>query len=112
MEPIPYRVVSCRQRSYGNVVLICDAAHTAHFSIGSGTKMAMEDAIALVDALARQQNLDQSLQAYAAARRPAVEALQRAAAKPGPVGLLSTTARPARTDLAGLVHDADGPRRP
>src|SRR5207237_5255949 len=47
--------VTLRSESWhhGNVVLLGDAAHTAHFSIGSGTKLAMEDSIALVDALRR-----------------------------------------------------------
>ena len=64
---------------YGNVVLAGDAAHTAHFSVGSGTKLAMEDAIALVDALKSASDLPAALAAYEAARRPAVESLQRAA---------------------------------
>jgi len=62
-----------------NVALIGDAAHTAHFSVGSGTKLAMEDAIALVRALAMHERIPQALVAYERARRPAVESLQRAA---------------------------------
>ena len=62
------------------VVLLGDAAHTAHFSIGSGTKLAMDDAIALVDALRRLPgDLPAALADYEKARRPAVDAIQRAA---------------------------------
>ncbi len=64
---------------HGNVVLIGDAAHTAHFSVGSGTKMALEDAIALQEELVRQPDIPHALAAYEEARRPAVESLQRAA---------------------------------
>ena len=62
-----------------NVVLIGDAAHTAHFSVGSGTKLAMEDAVALADALARHADVPAALAVFEAARRPAIESLQRAA---------------------------------
>ncbi len=63
----------------GNVVLLGDAAHTAHFSVGSGTKLAMEDAIALATALRGGASIAAALPAYEAARRPPVESLQRAA---------------------------------
>src|SRR3989449_905367 len=62
-----------------NIVLIGDAAHTAHFSIGSGTKLAMEDAIALCRALQRHDEVKKALVAYEEERRPDVERLQRAA---------------------------------
>jgi anthraniloyl-CoA monooxygenase len=62
-----------------NVVLIGDAAHTAHFSIGSGTKLAMEDAIALARALGEHRQVPAALAAYESERRPHVEAVQRAA---------------------------------
>jgi anthraniloyl-CoA monooxygenase len=64
---------------HDNVVLLGDAAHTAHFSVGSGTKLAMEDAIALVRAVEHHRQLPDALAAYEAGRRPAVESLQRAA---------------------------------
>ncbi|TPW10657.1 MAG: anthraniloyl-CoA monooxygenase [Acidimicrobiaceae bacterium] len=63
----------------GRRVLLGDAAHTAHFSIGSGTKLAFEDSIALADALNTSTNVDKALAAYEADRRPKVESLQRAA---------------------------------
>ncbi|MBM3482237.1 MAG: bifunctional salicylyl-CoA 5-hydroxylase/oxidoreductase [Alphaproteobacteria bacterium] len=68
-----------RRWSHGNIVLIGDAAHTAHFSIGSGTKLAMEDSIALAEAIEKQSTISAALEAYEAARRPVVESTQRAA---------------------------------
>jgi len=62
----------------GNVVLIGDAAHTAHFSIGSGTKLAMEDAIALAGALERYP-VEKALVDYELERQPVVERFQQAA---------------------------------
>lgn len=63
----------------GNVVILGDAAHTAHFSIGSGTKLAMEDALALAACLHEHGSLDEALTAYEAERKPVVESTQRAA---------------------------------
>jgi len=68
-----------RRWSVGNVVLIGDALHTAHFSIGSGTRLAMEDAIALNRALAEHSSVEKALAAFEAARRPIVEKLLAAA---------------------------------
>ncbi|MFJ1708482.1 FAD-dependent monooxygenase [Kitasatospora sp. NPDC088346] len=62
-----------------NVVLLGDAAHTAHFSIGSGTKLAMEDALALAASLHERPTVTEALTAYEAERRPVVESTQRAA---------------------------------
>ncbi|WP_166351795.1 bifunctional salicylyl-CoA 5-hydroxylase/oxidoreductase [Phytoactinopolyspora limicola] len=64
---------------HGNIVLLGDAAHTAHFSIGSGTKLAMEDALALAACLHEQPDVDAALTAYEEERRPVVLSTQRAA---------------------------------
>jgi anthraniloyl-CoA monooxygenase len=75
------RFTTVRNESWrrGNVVLLGDAAHTAHFSIGSGTKLAMEDALALAACLHEQEAVDDALAAYEAERRPVVLSTQRAA---------------------------------
>ncbi|SMC80690.1 bifunctional salicylyl-CoA 5-hydroxylase/oxidoreductase [Lentzea albidocapillata] len=64
---------------HGNVVLVGDAAHTAHFSIGSGTKLAMEDSLALAACLHEHRDVETALTAYETERRPVVESTQRAA---------------------------------
>ncbi|MGQ0508572.1 MAG: oxidoreductase [Myxococcaceae bacterium] len=64
---------------HGNVVLLGDAAHTAHFSIGSGTKLALEDAMALVAAVKKTQSVPEALKLYETTRRLDVLKLQRAA---------------------------------
>jgi 2-polyprenyl-6-methoxyphenol hydroxylase-like FAD-dependent oxidoreductase len=61
--------------SVGNRVLLGDALHTAHFSIGSGTRLAIEDAIALAKALDETDDIPAGLAAYEAARRPIVQKL-------------------------------------
>jgi anthraniloyl-CoA monooxygenase len=64
---------------HGNVVLVGDAAHTAHFSIGSGTKLAMEDAIALARELGSGRPLPDAFQAYEKERMTEALRLQNAA---------------------------------
>jgi anthraniloyl-CoA monooxygenase len=64
---------------HGNVVILGDAAHTAHFSIGSGTKLAMEDALALTACLHESESIAEALEAYEAERKPVVVSTQRAA---------------------------------
>lgn len=80
---IKFPRILCRKWHHENVVLIGDAAHTAHFSIGSGTKLAMEDAIALARTLdsgpalegdAEVTRIRQALDAYQAERE--IEALR------------------------------------
>jgi len=74
-----FPTVTNRTWRHGNVVLLGDAAHTAHFSIGSGTKLAMEDALALVACLHEQPDVPTALEAYEEERRPVVLSTQRAA---------------------------------
>ena len=71
--------VACANWRDGKVVLLGDAAHTAHFSIGSGTKLAFEDAIRLAETLTEAKDLDAGLVAYEAERRVEVLKLQSAA---------------------------------
>jgi 2-polyprenyl-6-methoxyphenol hydroxylase-like FAD-dependent oxidoreductase len=61
------------------VVLLGDAAHTAHFSVGSGTSMAMEDAAELASCLSRFARLPDAFRAYEAARRPVAASVQATA---------------------------------
>ncbi|MFF8839221.1 bifunctional salicylyl-CoA 5-hydroxylase/oxidoreductase [Streptomyces sp. NPDC015130] len=75
-----FRTVVNARWSHGNTVLIGDAAHTAHFSIGSGTKLAVEDALALARSIGEHPTLAEALAAYETERRPVVESTQRAAA--------------------------------
>jgi anthraniloyl-CoA monooxygenase len=63
----------------GNTVLLGDALHTAHFSIGSGTKLALEDAIALAKCFEAETAVDAALAAFERVRRPVVEEYQEAA---------------------------------
>jgi 2-polyprenyl-6-methoxyphenol hydroxylase-like FAD-dependent oxidoreductase len=65
--------------SSGNRVLIGDALHSAHFSIGSGTRLAIEDAIALVRALEAEQDIPAALARYQTERKPIVQKLVTAA---------------------------------
>ncbi|MDX2784336.1 bifunctional salicylyl-CoA 5-hydroxylase/oxidoreductase, partial [Streptomyces caniscabiei] len=74
-----FRTVVNERWSHGNLVLLGDAAHTAHFSIGSGTKLAVEDALALVACLEEQPDQERALRAYEEERRPVVASTQRAA---------------------------------
>ncbi|QDQ96196.1 bifunctional salicylyl-CoA 5-hydroxylase/oxidoreductase [Tomitella fengzijianii] len=74
-----FTTVRNRTWRHGNIVLLGDAAHTAHFSIGSGTKLAMEDALALAACLSEHDDLDDALCYYEDERRPVVESTQRAA---------------------------------
>ena len=76
-----FPTVRCGTWVKDHMVLIGDAAHTAHFSIGSGTKLAMEDAIALCEAFVRHgcEDVPRTLRAYEEARKVDVLKLQKAA---------------------------------
>ncbi|SRR6266404_813602 len=65
--------------SFENVVLLGDALHTAHFSIGSGTKLAMEDAVALKESFDEQSDIGEALQRFETTRKPVIEEYQAAA---------------------------------
>jgi 2-polyprenyl-6-methoxyphenol hydroxylase-like FAD-dependent oxidoreductase len=65
--------------SFGNIVLIGDALHAAHFSIGSGTRLAIEDAIALAKALQAEPDISAALVRYQTERQPIVKKLVTAA---------------------------------
>ncbi len=76
---VSFGTVRCETWVHENVVLLGDAAHTAHFSIGSGTKLAMEDALALAACLHENDGVAEALKAYELERRPVVTSTQRAA---------------------------------
>ncbi|MFI5591312.1 bifunctional salicylyl-CoA 5-hydroxylase/oxidoreductase [Amycolatopsis sp. NPDC051758] len=76
---VSFGTVRCESWVHDNVVLLGDAAHTAHFSIGSGTKLAMEDALALAACLHENEGVAEALKAYELERRPVVTSTQRAA---------------------------------
>jgi 2-polyprenyl-6-methoxyphenol hydroxylase-like FAD-dependent oxidoreductase/very-short-patch-repair endonuclease len=64
---------------FENIVMIGDALHTAHFSIGSGTKLALEDAIALFACFQKTRSIREALEEFEATRRPVIEEYQAAA---------------------------------
>src|SRR5262245_6876161 len=75
-------IIRNRRWSRGNVVLLGDALRTVHFSIGSGTRMALQDAIALAEALDRSgDDVSAGLQAFETARRPGSDDFQESAVK-------------------------------
>jgi len=76
---IKFLLVKNERWSFDNVVLLGDALHTAHFSIGSGTKLAMEDAIALKESFAETPDVAEALQRFETTRKPVIEEYQAAA---------------------------------
>jgi anthraniloyl-CoA monooxygenase len=76
---ISFPMLKTQHWHHKNMVLLGDAIHTAHFSIGSGTKLAMEDAIALSSALEQHAVMETALNEYELERKPVVEIFQKAA---------------------------------
>jgi anthraniloyl-CoA monooxygenase len=76
---INFLLVKNRRWHYRNVVLLGDALHTAHFSIGSGTKLALEDAIALFECFRGTADVGKALAEFEGARKPVIEEYQEAA---------------------------------
>jgi 2-polyprenyl-6-methoxyphenol hydroxylase-like FAD-dependent oxidoreductase len=77
-----FPVLANARWSYRNMALVGDALHTAHFSIGSGTRLAMEDVIALVKALEGEPvSVEAALERYQATRKPVLDKLVAAAEK-------------------------------
>jgi anthraniloyl-CoA monooxygenase len=76
-----FRRISNERWYHDNVVLVGDAAHTTHFTLGSGTKLALEDAIGLAEKLHQHEDLQVALKAYEEKRRAALLTLQSEAHK-------------------------------
>ena len=76
---IQFLLVKNENWFFDNVVLLGDSLHTAHFSIGSGTKLAMEDAIALAESFQKTNNVQAALAHFTETRRPVIEEYQSAA---------------------------------
>lgn len=76
---INFLLVKNQNWFFENVVLIGDALHTAHFSIGSGTKLAIEDAIALAESFRQNENVHDALNNFTSTRRPVILDYQAAA---------------------------------
>ncbi len=76
---IQFLLVKNENWFFDNVVLLGDALHTANFSIGSGTKLAMEDAIALADSFRQTSDVEDALSRFTQTRRPVIEEYQAAA---------------------------------
>jgi len=75
-----FPLLSCERWFHGNRVLVGDALHTAHFSIGSGTRLALEDVIALVRAMeAESLDFSRALPRYQTHRQPVLDKLTSAA---------------------------------
>ena len=76
---INFLLVKNQNWCFENVIMLGDALHTAHFSIGSGTKLALEDAIALAQSFQQTENVSEALTHFTQTRRPVIEDYQAAA---------------------------------
>jgi anthraniloyl-CoA monooxygenase len=76
---INFLLVKNEKWFFENVVMVGDALHTAHFSIGSGTKLALEDAIALFESFRRTASVEGALNEFESNRKPVIEEYQAAA---------------------------------
>ncbi len=76
---INFLLVKNEAWSFENVVLLGDALHTAHFSIGSGTKLALEDAISLYESFVKVKTVEGALKEFELTRKPVIEEYQAAA---------------------------------
>jgi anthraniloyl-CoA monooxygenase len=74
-----FPLVKNQQWHHENIVLLGDALHTAHFSIGSGTKLAVEDSIALAECFSEREDVSKALAAFQQVRKPVIDAYQDAA---------------------------------
>lgn len=77
---LQFRKVTNKRWYADKLVLIGDAAHTAHFTIGSGTGLALQDTMALTDALRKFDRLDEALESYSRCRQAALRPTLRTAA--------------------------------
>jgi anthraniloyl-CoA monooxygenase len=76
---VTFRTIRNKTLAYENLVLLGDAAHTAHFSIGSGTKLAMEDSLALAACVLEYSTMSDAIKAYDEERLPVIKSTQRSA---------------------------------
>lgn len=76
---IAFRTIRNNSLVYKNLVLLGDSAHTAHFSIGSGTKLAMEDSLSLAACIGEEPDLESALAAFNTERLPVIKSTQRSA---------------------------------
>jgi anthraniloyl-CoA monooxygenase len=76
---VTFRTIRNKTLAYENLVLLGDAAHTAHFSIGSGTKLAMEDSLALAACVLEYSTMADAIKAYDEERLPVIKSTQRSA---------------------------------